>query len=349
MAISRSTKTKLATVVIATVLFTVVTAMLASLVDLPLGQTITGALLLGLIAGLIEEFYFMSPRGRWLRAMHPLAGIVVYAAILVTVVMIVMHVDHAVWGRWSELPAAYARLPVALPIVLCLVVAVITFIRIIGFLGARNVAYLIVGKYHRPVMEKKVFLFLDIEESTWLVEKLGPIETRALIGKFFFDISTPIADQGGEIYRFTGDGVVVTWDWDDALDGDAVFNAIDGIRETVSKDTHQYVKRFGVVPRYRIGIHGGDIVVSEEGDIKRAIGFYGDTIHIAARMEQKAKELGVDVLISETVARSLMKCDQRLKLLETEVVRVISQPMGMYTLADPQRGQTRSSVRESGI
>ena len=52
------------------------------------------------------------------------------------------------------------------------------------------------------------------------------------------------------------------------------------------------MKRFGIVPGCRIGIHGGEILVSEEGDTKRAIGFYADTIHIAARMEQKAKELG---------------------------------------------------------
>lgn len=344
MALSRSTKSKLLTVLIATVLFTVVTTMIASLLDYPLGQTVVGALLLGLMAGLIEEFYFARPSGRWLRAMHPLAGLAIYGVILIAVVLIVMHVNHALWGRLSELPTAYGRLPVNLPIVFCLVVAAITVIRITGFLGARNVAYLIVGKYHRPVMEKKVFLFLDIKGSTRLVERLGPIEARALIGKFFFDISSPIADHGGEIYRFTGDGVVATWDWNDALEGDAIVNAIDGIREAVSRDETEYVQRFGVAPQFRIGVHGGDIVVSEEGDIKRAIGFYGDTIHIAARMEQKAKELGVDIVISEDVAKRLMKCDRRLELLATEAVRGISQPIGMYTLADLKHEQAQPTA-----
>lgn len=343
MVLARSTKSKLLTVVIATVLFTVVTAMLATLVDLPIGQTITEALMLGLMVGLIEEFYFARPAGRWLRAMHPLAGVLIYGAILVAVVMFSMHINHAIWGRLDELPAAYTRLPVALPIVFCLVVAAIIVIRITGFLGARNVAYLIVGKYHRPVIEKKIFLFLDIEGSTRLVEKLGPIDARALIGKFYFDISAPIADHGGEIYRFTGDGVVVTWDWNDSLKGAAILDTIDGIREAVFRDKSQYVNRFGVVPRFRIGIHGGDIVVSEEGDIKRAIGFYGDTIHIAARMEQKAKELGDDILISETVVHSLMNGDRRVKFVTSEAVRGTSQPIGMYTLVDPEREQPESS------
>ncbi len=336
MALSRSIKAKLLTVAIATALFVALATMVAALLDYPFYQAIVGALLIGVMVSAIEEFYFAGRSGRWLRAMHPLASLAIYGAILVAVFLIVMHVNHALWGRLGALSDAYARLPVTLPIIFGLGVAAITVIRVTGFLGARNVAYLMVGKYHRPVMEKKVFLFLDIRGSTQLVERLGPIEARALIGKFFFDISAPIADNGGEVYRFTGDGLVATWNWDVALKGDAILNAIDGIREAVSKDEDKYLQRFGVVPRFRIGVHGGDIVVSEEGDIRRAIGFYGDTIHIAARMEQKAKELGVEIVISEAVASQLNRLEQGgLKLLTEETVRGISHPIGMYTLADP--------------
>lgn len=336
MALSRSIKAKLSTVAIATGLFVALAAMIAALLDYPFYQAIVGALLTGVMVSAIEVFYFAGHSGRWLRAMHPLASLAIYGVILIAVGLIVMHVNHVLWGRLGALPEAYARLPVTLAIIFGLGIAAITVIRVTGFLGARNVAYLMVGKYHRPVMEKKVFLFLDIRGSTQLVERLGPIEARALIGKFFFDISAPIADNGGEVYRFTGDGLVATWDWNVALKDDAILNAIDGIREAVSKDEDKYLQRFGVAPQFRIGVHGGDIVVSEEGDIRRAIGFYGDTIHIAARMEQKAKELGVEIVISEAVASQLNRLEQGgLKLLTEETVRGISHPIGMYTLADP--------------
>jgi len=338
VALSRSVKTKLLTIAIATVLFAAVASMLAALMNYPLDQTVVGALLLGLSVGAIEEFYFAGRSGRWLRAMHPLASLALYGVILIAVGLIVIHVNHAVWGRLDQLPAAYARLHVTLPITFGLAIAAITVIRVTGFLGARNVVYLMVGKYHRPVMEKKVFLFLDLKGSTGLVERLGPIEARALIGKFFFDISAPIADNGGEVYRFTGDGVVATWSWNEALDGDAILKAIDGIRDAVARDEAEYVRRFGVAPRFRIGVHGGNIVVSEEGDIRRAIGFYGDTIHIAARMEQKAKELGVDIVISEALASRLECRNQRLTLIAEETVRGISQPIGMYTMTGEEAG-----------
>ena len=80
-------------------------------------------------------------------------------------------------------------------------------------MGARNLFYLLTGKYHRPVQEQRIFLFLDIKGSTVLVERLDPIETRSLIGKLFFDTCVVVADHDGEIHRFTGDGFVAVWDW----------------------------------------------------------------------------------------------------------------------------------------
>ena len=70
-------------------------------------------------------------------------------------------------------------------------------------------------------------------------------------------------------------------------------------------------RSFGVAPAFRIGIHGGDVIVSEQGDAKRSIGIYGDAINIAARMEEAARAYDVRCVISETVAGVLS--DPRLR------------------------------------
>jgi class 3 adenylate cyclase len=334
VSLSLSLRTKLTAVVIATTVFVAIALMLAALLDYPIGQTALGATAAGGLVSLIETFYVGGPRGRWLRAMHPLASLAVYGLIVLAVGLVVLHLNHAVLGRLDRLPESYARLPVTLPVIFGCAIVAITAMRIVGFVGARNVLHLITGKYHRPVMEKRVFLFLDIKGSTALVERLGPVGARALIGKFFFDISAPITDCGGDIYRFTGDGLVATWQWDDAVADGAVLRAVDGIQGAVAGEAEHYAERFGVVPGFRIGIHGGEIVISEEGDTKRAIGFYGDTIHIAARMEQKAKELQVDTVVSEEVVNALGAPDPRLTEVARETVRGISRPIGMYTLVE---------------
>jgi class 3 adenylate cyclase len=62
-------------------------------------------------------------------------------------------------------------------------------------------------------------------------------------------------------------------------------------------------------------------VVSEQGDTKRAIGVYGTTINIAARMEEAAKTHNIACAISGDVATSLVDDDGRLRQIATEKVR----------------------------
>ena len=76
--------------------------------------------------------------------------------------------------------------------------------------------------------------------------------------------------------------------WDTAVRGNKILRAVDGIFAAVRREHGEYHRQFGVAPTFRIGIHGGDVVVSEQGDTKRAIGVYGDPINIAARMEEAA-------------------------------------------------------------
>jgi adenylate cyclase len=57
----------------------------------------------------------------------------------------------------------------------------------------------------------------------------------------------------------------------------------------------------------RVGVHGGEVIVSEQGDTKRSIGVYGDTINIAARTEDAAKLHSVKCVISEEIATVLDK------------------------------------------
>jgi adenylate cyclase len=64
-----------------------------------------------------------------------------------------------------------------------------------------------------------------------------------------------------------------------------------------------------------MGVHGGEVVVSEQGDTKRGIGVYGSTINIAARMEEAAKAHNVRCVISGDVVRALVDDANRLSLI----------------------------------
>lgn len=333
-----SLRNKLIAICFSTTVFTGLMTIFAIIVGGALGRATIIMPSIGFVISLFEEFYVQGRPGRWLRAMHPANSIVVYSLLIVGFAMTVMVVVRALLGplhgaeAMSELHDTMPSMLIGLPVMFAVSVTAIMMLRIVGYLGAKNLFQMMIGKYHRPVLERRIFLFLDIKGSTALVERLGPIETRALIGKFFFDISGPVTDHGGEIYRFTGDGVVAVWVWKQGIAKNRIVRAIDAIGNAVDHEADYYRSKFGHMPEYRIGVHGGPIVTSEEGDTKRAIGFYGDTIHIAARLEQKAKELGIDCVLSGKIAEHQVGLGDRLRLIGEEPVRGISEPIKIYEL-----------------
>ena len=145
--------------------------------------------------------------------------------------------------------------------------------------------------------------------------------------------------------------MIALWDWREAIRGNRILRAIDTVFATIARERHEYLEQFGVVASFRIGIHGGEVVVSEQGDTKRAIGVYGTTINIAARMEEVAKEHKVKCAISGAVAENLLE-EERLILISKEKVRgsSIEIPIYEYRLAgeeyaamgEPARCEARS-------
>ncbi len=324
------TRNRLATVVIATIVFSLVGFAVARALNMPMELVLIGAPLLGLLISSFEVFYFQAHRGLWLREMHPLKSNFIYILILVAIFLVVQHVNYLVHGRWNELPLIYELYPALIPLFRLVAMLGVIVMRVVSFIGGKNIFYLLVGKYHRPVWERKIFMFLDIDGSTKLVDALGPEKTNLLFGKFMFDASKPITDNGGEIYRYQGDGFVAIWNWEAGMNTSGIFQAIDDLYATVERERPEYEKNFGVCPDFRVGIHGGEIITCEEGDIRRNIAFYGDTINIAARMETKAKEAGMDCVVTSDIAKLFDDTAGRLTDLGEESVRGINRSISIY-------------------
>src|SRR6202167_3504390 len=278
--ITLTTRRKLTSALVAMVIFTCLGALTTAAVGRPVEIGTTNAALIGLGVGLFEEFYVQSQRGDWLRAMP------VYVAVVIVLYFISVHIAHLVLGRLDDLPTVYRRLPYGLTIFTIFSMVGILMMRVVHFIGLGTLFHLMVGTYHRPVGERKVLLFLDINGSTELGEKLGALKMRSLVRKFLFDVTQPIIDHRGEIYLYKGDGLIAIWDWTAAIEDDAILHAVDAMLARVAGEHDTYRLLFGVAPDFRIGIHRGDVIVSEQGETKRSIGIYGDTINIAARMEE---------------------------------------------------------------
>lgn len=172
-------------------------------------------------------------------------------------------------------------------------------------IGGRVLRNLILGRYYRPVREERIFMFLDIAESTAIAERLGDIGTQAMISHFFFDIAQVTAEFGGETHAYIGDEVIVTWPMAEGLRDNACLRCCLAIDERMDSLESIYRERFGFVPRYRIGLHGGPVVASVCGDDKREIVYFGDTVNTAARIEQYCKEIDRKLMVSASLYERL--------------------------------------------
>jgi adenylate cyclase len=151
---------------------------------------------------------------------------------------------------------------------------------------------------------------------------------RELVRRFLSDLSKPIVDHGGDIYLYKGDGLIAVWNWADAFRHDAILRAVDAMFAAIAGEREAYERSFGSVAAFRIGIHGGNVIVSEQGDVKRSIGIYGDAINIAARMEEAARTHNVRCVISATVAGAL-EDRGRVREIGVERVKGISMPIAI--------------------
>jgi adenylate cyclase len=327
-----TTRRRLAAVLLAMAIFACLGLVTTAAVGRPIEIGTLNALLIGAGIGLFEEFFVQGPRGNWMRAMHPLRVIVIEILVVMVLYLVALHVTHVVLGRLDDLPVVYRRLPYGLAFFTAFSIVGILMMRVAHFVGLRTLLDLIIGTYHRPVEERKVLLFLDINGSTALSERLGALTMRAFVRKFLSDLSPPIVDHGGDIYLYKGDGLIAIWNWADAFRQDAILRAVDAMFATVAHETDAYQRWFGVAPAFRIGIHGGAVIVSEQGDARRSIGIYGDAINIAARMEEAARAHNVRCVISEVVAGALAD-RTRVRMIGAEQVKGISAPIAICEYA----------------
>ena len=80
-----------------------------------------------------------------------------------------------------------------------------------SLLGQNVLINFITGRYYAPRLESRVFLFLDMEGSTGLAERLGPLAFHRLVNRFVLDLTRPIVAAHGEIHRYVGDELIATW------------------------------------------------------------------------------------------------------------------------------------------
>jgi adenylate cyclase len=61
----------------------------------------------------------------------------------------------------------------------------------------------------------------------------------------------------------------------------------------------KYMAKYGVYPEFKAGLHGGKVIVTWVGELKKEITYIGDIVNTTARIQEGCKRLDKEFLISE--------------------------------------------------
>jgi adenylate cyclase len=203
-------------------------------------------------------------------------------------------------------------------------------------LGLGTLKNLLTGRYVQPRSEQKTFLLIDMKNSTGMAERLGPVRFHELLNDFFRDIADAALECEAEIHKYVGDEAILTWPGKVGLDDGASLSCPFIARDFIAAHKAQYLERFGAVPEFRASLHCGEIVAGEIGDVRREIAYVGDTLNVAARLLDAAKDVGRDILVSaELLQRATLPTELKAEGLPTLTMRGRAAPLAIAALSRP--------------
>jgi adenylate cyclase len=146
----------------------------------------------------------------------------------------------------------------------------------------------------------------DMRGFTKLADRLAPQALVDLLNRYFDCQVPPIADHGGEVLKFMGDGLLAIFPIGAGADAAAVCDAaLKAAHEARAKVAAlQATADDAEAVRFGLALHVGDILYGNIGSGNRLdFTCIGPAVNLAARLEKLAGRLGRTILASQEFAR----------------------------------------------
>lgn len=189
-------------------------------------------------------------------------------------------------------------------IVLCSFI--LSFIKIASQRFGRGVFLkILIGTYTNPKEEERIFMFLDLKDSTPIAEDLGHHLYSQFIQDCFLDLNEVVLKYDAEIYQYVGDEAVLNWPYKKGLANNNCIGVFFAFQQQRFSRKEYYLEKYGVYPEFKAGLHGGPLMVAEVGSVKKELAYHGDVINTSARIQAECNTHNVTLLLSEKLLKDL--------------------------------------------
>ena len=164
---------------------------------------------------------------------------------------------------------------------------------------------ILMGSYKIPKEENRIFMFLDLKDSTTIAEQLGHQKYSQFIQDCFFDLNEIVLNHDAEIYQYVGDEAVLSWPYKKGIANNNCLGLFFTFQQQLELRKTYYFEKYSVYPEFKAGLHGGTLMVAEVGSVKKELAYHGDVINTSARIQAKCNTYKVSLLISEKLLKDL--------------------------------------------
>ncbi|WP_108661847.1 adenylate/guanylate cyclase domain-containing protein [Acuticoccus kandeliae] len=191
------------------------------------------------------------------------------------------------------------------------------------------------GEVRRGRRQHVVILFVDIRDFTRRTEAMAPEAVSAFLARYRAELRRASERLDGIIDKFVGDGAMIVFGVPSPQPTDAAL-AIACARDICARmaDWSKEMIAANEPPlRVGVGIHAGEAFVGAVGDDERLeFTVVGDTVNVAARVEEMSRTLKADIVATEPVLREAGVAVAEWTEQGTVAIRGRSEPMTLYSL-----------------
>ena len=174
-------------------------------------------------------------------------------------------------------------------------------------------------------------LFADIKGFTAMSESMAPEEVVEVLNIYFTEMVDLVFKHQGTLDKYVGDALMAVFGVPVPLP-DAATRAVKCAAAMQRHLARMQAQGLTPIQGMRIGINTGEAIVGNIGSDKRMdFTVIGDAVNVAARLQEAAKELEADTLVSEATFREAQGQFQFIPL-EPVVLRGRQEPTAIYRL-----------------
>ncbi|MCB2225590.1 MAG: HAMP domain-containing protein [Desulfarculaceae bacterium] len=181
-------------------------------------------------------------------------------------------------------------------------------------------------------IKQVTMLFADLRDFTPLVENTEPKKVVSIINGYFTRMTEAVENSSGLVLQYVGDEIEAVFGAPLALAGHPrlALEAAWNMRAALAEYNAVLAAQGGPQLRHGIGIHTGAAMAANIGGGGRlSYALVGDTVNLAARLQDLTKVLGRDILLSGDTAAAL-EPGSRVEYLENTLVKGRTQPVEVY-------------------